>query len=79
MFYIKLEFFLCIYVLSIILNHFRNQISLELYLNLRYDKTDCSLMCSRIGSSDKITDFLDCFVEKYVHCVINIYLLVLYY
>lgn len=42
-----------------------DQISLELYLNMRYDKTDCALMCSRSNSSMQITGFLDSFLGRY--------------
>lgn len=42
-----------------------DQISVELYLNMRYDKTDCALMCSKSSSSEPITGFLDSFLKRY--------------
>uniref|UniRef100_T1DC93 Putative 5-oxoprolinase n=1 Tax=Cupiennius salei TaxID=6928 RepID=T1DC93_CUPSA len=42
-----------------------DQICLELYLNMRYEKTDCALMCSRPSSSNEIMDFLSIFLDRY--------------
>ncbi|XP_078482471.1 5-oxoprolinase [Ciona intestinalis] len=45
------------------------QISTEVYLNLRYDRTDCALMCSpsnKIGKNiSKYGDFLETFSSRY--------------
>lgn len=57
-----------------------NQLQTEPFLHLRYDGTDCALMCSAIqyvnnslliDSSTVLGDFLSVFLAKYVKKICN--------
>lgn len=40
-------------------------IDLENYLHLRYDGTDCALMCASSGTQNTYQDYLDTFLKRY--------------
>jgi 5-oxoprolinase (ATP-hydrolysing) len=46
-------------------NFDKNEIETEVFLNLRYEGTDTSLMCSSIDNND-ISKFISSFIQKYI-------------